>query len=309
MAAFTTFSAESLSRYLIMYELGELVKFTPITQGIENSNYFIEIDNLGVSTEYVLTIAESISFDDMPFFNDLMAQIHRRGLPVPNPQKTLDGMTGTIFCGKPTSLVERLAGEHPVDVTTAHCGQIGASLAALHESAKGLRRTRSNPYNAVWVNETLREVDANLDPIDVELLKETARQYQQLETLSESEELPQGVIHGDLFRDNTLFLDGKLSGIIDFYHACQDYLILDVAICLNDWCLDEHGLFATEKRDSLIDGYNKVRQLTATEQEMLVSFQRYAALRFYLTRMISGGDEGEPLKNPTEFLDLLKLLA
>lgn len=105
MAAFTTFSSESLSRYLIMYELGELVKFTPITQGIENSNYFIEIADQTVSTEYVLTIAESISFDDMPFFNDLMTQIHRRGLPVPRPLQTLDGMTGTIFAANlPLSL-------------------------------------------------------------------------------------------------------------------------------------------------------------------------------------------------------------
>ena len=309
MAAFTTFSAESLSRYLIMYELGELVKFTPITQGIENSNYFIEIEDQSVSTEYVLTIAESIDFDDMPFFNDLMMQIHRRGLPVPNPMKTLDGMTGTIFCGKPTSLVERLPGAHPEEITAAHCVQIGSALAQLHESAKGLRRTRANPFNADWVTETLALIQPKLDSDASTLLASIAMQYQQLETSSRLEELPKGIIHGDLFRDNTLFLAGELTGIIDFYHACEDFLIFDVAICLNDWCLDQQGGFCAEKRDSLIEGYNQVRHFTSTEQEMLVTFQRFAALRFFLTRMISGGIEGEPLKNPNEFLALLESLS
>lgn len=309
MAAFTTFSSESLSRYLIMYELGELVKFTPITQGIENSNYFIEIADQTVSTEYVLTIAESISFDDMPFFNDLMTQIHRRGLPVPRPLQTLDGMTGTIFCGKPTSLVERLPGQHPTEVTPAYCVQIGSALAELHQSAKGLKRTRANPYSDSWVTATLDSIQSNLDASTSLLLAGTAKQYHLLESSSHGDELPRGVIHGDLFRDNTLFLNGELSGIIDFYHACEDFLVLDIAICVNDWCFAQGSEFSEEKRRSVIEGYNQVRPLTATELEMLGMFQRYAALRFYLTRVLSGGAEGKPLKNPNEFLDLLKLLS
>jgi homoserine kinase type II len=309
MAAFTTFSFDSLARYLIMYELGELVQFTPITQGIENSNYFIEISDQSISTEYVLTIAEDISFDDMPFFNDLMTQIHHRGLPVPHPLQTLDGMTGTIFCGKPTSLVERLPGHHPTDITPEYCLQIGTALAELHESAKGLKRNRANPYGHTWVNQTLEFVTARLDGPTSALLANIAKQYQQLESASHGEQLPKGIIHGDLFRDNTLFLDGELSGIIDFYHACEDFLVLDIAICLNDWCLDNNVGFFEERRNALLQGYNQIRVLTATEQDMLVMFQRYAALRFYLTRELSGGAKGEPLKNPDEFLDLLKLLS
>ena len=305
MAAFTSFKREALDRYLIMYELGELSHFEPIAEGIENSNYFVTLKNGETLDEYVLTITESLSFEEVPFFNTLMAKLFRHGLPVPDPQRTLDGMSSTIFCGKPTWLFTKLPGKHPTQVTSDHCFSIGSKLAELHEAAQGLQYTRSNPYSSEWVNQTLSSIDSKFEASDLLLLIEIAGQYAEFD---QATELPRGIIHGDLFKDNTLFLNDELTGIIDFYHACDDVLIQDLAIAINDWCMTQQGTIDEGLRDSLLKGYESMRKLTEFEMDALPMFQRFAALRFLLTRFISGEDD-TPLKDPHEFLRLIKNLS
>ena len=305
MAVFTTFKRESLARYLVMYDLGELAHFEAIQGGIENSNYFVHLEEAGELSEYVLTIAESVSFDEIPFFNDLMSHLYHHGLPVPAPQRTLDGMTNTIFCGRPTSLFPRLPGSHPDQLTGSMSHSIGVKLAELHEAAKGARYHRSNPYSSTWIHSTLNEVKDRVSDSDSKLLHEIADQYLQFD---QEASLPRGIIHGDLFRDNALFVDEELTGIIDFYHACEDYLIQDVAITINDWCTTDSGEFDPEHEDAIISGYQSVRELSKDELANLDTFKLFASLRFFLKRL-SSGEVGSPLKDPEVFLKIARNLT
>ena len=305
MAVFTTFPEASLARYLVMYELGELHAYRAIEAGIENSNYFVTLENEGELTEYVLTITESLSFDEVPFFNELMSNLARSGLPVPDPLRTLDGMSSTIFCGKPTWLFPKLPGSHPLEVTTDQCHTIGKHLASLHKAATGLRYSRSNPYNSAWLDATLRAQKNRLAPDELTLLQQIASRYARMEP---NAELPRGIIHGDLFRDNALFVEDRLTGIIDFYHACEDFLVQDIAITMNDWCVTATGNTCQARRQALLKGYQSVRVLEDQEKNCLIDFQLFAALRFSLTRFLSG-DENNPLKDPQELINIARKLS
>lgn len=288
-----------------MYDQGELEQFEPIAEGIENSNYFVSLKGKnGELTQFVLTINETITFDEVPFFNHLMTHLFHHGLPVPNPQVTLDGMTGTSFCGKPTTLFPRLPGKHPDAPTNKQCHTIGLKLAELHEVALSFRYHRLNPYSSKWVDRTLREVSSQLLGTDVKLLQHIAKGYAEVE----QEDLPRGITHGDLFRDNALFVDEELTGIIDFYHACEDFLVQDIAIIINDWCTLPDGRFDPARQAAVLEGYQRVRRLTRKENKCLSDFKQFAALRFILTRLISGDDDS-PLKDPEELLRIARQLS
>ncbi|MBD3648400.1 MAG: homoserine kinase [Pseudomonadales bacterium] len=308
MAVFTTFDPVFLERYLYMFGLGELASFSPIETGIENSNYLLRLDQDGHQQEYVLTILEYLSFDEVPFFNTLMTHLSQAGLPVPAPRATLDGMTSTIFRGKPTLLFPKLAGSHPTEVDSARCQLIGKMIASMHEAAATIglppEKVRANPYDAEWTRSTFEAKAAGLTDDDRALLAGYVERY---DDLTRIEDLPRGIIHGDLFRDNTLFEADRLTGIIDFYHACEDYLVQDLAISLNDWCSTDTGDMDPELIDAMIEGYEYVRSLTLQERELLPDFQRAAALRFVLTRLLSG-EEGGHLKDPEEFLRIARSL-
>jgi len=213
-------------------------------------------------------------------------------------------MTNTTFCGEPSALFPRLPGSHPELITTGKCHAIGMKLAEIHVLAEGTGNHRSNPYSSTWVNATLARVKDRLSSQDASLLHEIARHYALME---EEPDLPRGVIHGDLFRDNALFVDEDLTGIIDFYHACNDFLIQDIAITINDWCFKPQGEPNEELERALIEGYQTVRKITNSELQYLVTFQQFAALRFVLTRLISGEKE-KPLKDPEEFLRIARRL-
>ena len=304
MAVFTSFSESALSRYLCMFELGELVSCTPITTGIENSNYFVNLQVDDVISEYVLTINEGLNFQEAPFFSQLLNQLARAGIPVPAPKRTLDGMSSTIFCGKPTWLFPKLSGAHPQTVNDQQCHQIGQALANLHAAASSVTLTRSNPYDFDWAKATLDQLSCRLATADQHLLRAILTEHQELEAL----DLPMGIVHGDLFRDNALFIDDTLTGIIDFYHACQDSLIQDLAITVNDWCSDSNGQMDSRRKNSLIAGYESVRSLTLEERGALIAFQRVGALRFVLTRLLSGEGDAH-LKDPEEFLRIARRLG
>lgn len=304
MAAFTTFSRAALERYLVMFDAGELGSFEPIKAGIENSNYFVTLNHDGGQSEYVLTITENLTFEDVPFFNDVFHQLDRSGLPVPNPVKTLDGMASTIFCGKPAWLFPRLPGSHLTSVDHHHCEVIGEALARLHESARACRYSRTNPYDEQFLAHTLAGHRHRISAEDAAMCDDILIEYRRL---THSADLPQGVIHGDLFRDNALFDSEALTGIIDFYHACDDFLAQDLAITLNDWATATDGSSIKARENALIAGYEKVRALTPEEHAALPVLRRAGALRFVLTRLLSGGD-GETLKDPGEFLRIARAL-
>lgn len=304
MAAFTTFERSALERYLMIYDLGELHEYEAITAGIENSNYFVSLKNGEQLTHYVLTITEELSFEDVPFFNELMNRLVKQGIPVPHAQRTLDGMSSAIFCGKPTWLFTRLPGEHPNAIDADHCIAIGRNLAKIHVAGTNAKYGRSNPYCSDWVQKTLLKVSHRIPQEDLPLIEDLARQYSEVENLSE---LPKGIIHGDLFTDNALFEGNKLGGIIDFYHACNDFFIQDIAVTVNDWCKTSSGQIDDSLKASLLEGYQSERKITEEEGKHLPLFQQFAALRFALTRFLSGTEDA-PLKDPYEILTILRQL-
>ncbi len=299
MAAFTTFTEEALSRYLVMFGKGDLAGHEVIEGGIENSNYRVTLDRDGEQNHYVLTIVEGFDFNEVPFFNKVMTHLFHYGLPVAAPIATLDGMTSTIFCGKPTFLFPQLDGDHPGDVTERQCTEIGRFMAQSHQALLELKTERDNPFNAVWMQESISANASRLGPEDNEFLIALVSDYEQIQ----NSELPSGIIHGDLFRDNALFTDsGDLSGVIDFYHACNDLLIQDVAIAINDWCLKGNRIDRS-LQDALMTGYEEIRSLTDQERDLLPRMQRVSAARFALTRLLSGDP---PLKDPHQMLELAK---
>ena len=301
MATYTTFERETLERYLIMFDLGTLLSYDAISDGIENSNYFVRFEEL--EQEFVLTITEDLGFEDVAFFNDLLQRLANGGLPVPEPQRTLDGMSSTTFKMKPTWLFNRLPGVHPIEPSPEQCRQVGEVLAKLHELSATARYQRDNAYSPGWASDALQAVRSNLGETDAQNLTETVERYVHYT----NDDLPRGIIHGDLFRDNALFDGEKLSGVIDFYHACDDYLLQDIAITLNDWCRDS-GADDAARIAALLEGYESVRPLLPAEKDALDLFREFGAMRFALTRLL-GGRTDNPVKNPREFLDLLAQFA
>jgi len=304
MAAFTTFSTAALERYLVMFDIGDLHAFEAIEEGIENSNYFVTLIDGENTYDFVLTITENLSFEEVPFFNELLAQLARRGLPVPEPERTLDGMSSTIFCGKPAWLFPKLPGAHPVEVTAAQCATIGKALAQLHAAAEAARYTRENPYDLAWLESTFEAQRSSLEKSDQAMLDRFLDEYR---TVADSSDLPRGIIHGDLFRDNALFDGETLTGIIDFYHACEDFLVQDLAITINEWCTDTGGRQDEARYTALVGGYESVRPLTENERTLLPAFRRSGAMRFVLTRLLSGDEDGH-LKDPEEYLSVARTL-
>jgi len=288
-----------------MFELGDLVFFEPIIGGIENSNYFLTLTDQNVHTEYVLTIAETLDFKEVSFFGRLLDQLDKKNLPVPYPLRTLDGMSSTIFCGKPAWLFPKLSGTHPTRATAIHCEIIGKLLADIHSASSSASYHRDNPYDPDWVRTTLQEKKVEMDSDDHSLLEQSFELYTR--SIDHSLDLPRGIIHGDLFMDNTMFEGDKLTGVIDFYHACEDYLIQDVAIALLVWCADPQGKVDEGLAKALLKGYENIRPFTADERKLLPIFCQSAASRFILTRLLSG--EGQNyLKDPQEFLKILRHL-
>ncbi len=302
MATYTEITAESLERFLYMFELGELSRFTPITGGIENSNYLVELSN---EQRYVLTIAEDITLEQVSFFNDLLQQMVNSGLAVPEPMRTLDGMPSTLFKGKPTWLFSFLPGQHPISPTINQCRAIGSTLADIHQAATGCRYSRANVYGARWLNSCAERAMETLHPSDRERLNQVIAEYLTLEQTPIA--LPRGTIHGDLFRDNAMFELDTLTGVIDFYHACDDYLIQDLAIAINDWCMEE-GALDEEKQTAMINGYEERRPLEVGEMDHLTQFRKFAAMRFALTRLLAK-QENNPERQPRAMLDLLSSLS
>lgn len=276
MSVFTPVSEADLAQWLRNYSLGELKVSEPIEAGIENTNYFVTT----TQGRYVLTLFERLPAEELPFYLQLMAHLARHGIPCPAPIADLSDRYLGVLNGKPAALVTRLPGRSLQDPHPAHCAELGALLARMHLAGRSYSAFLENPRGPRWWRLAARDVAPFLDDAKRKLLQaELAFQAEQ-----RFPDLPRGPVHADLFRDNTLWEDGRISGVVDFYFAGVDCFLYDVAVCANDWCLDGAGLQA-ERLRAFLGAYNAVRPFTAHERAAWLAMLRAAALRFWLSRL------------------------
>jgi homoserine kinase type II len=281
MSVYTLVSTEELEAWLARYTAGELVEQTPIAAGIENTNYFVTT----TKGRYVLTLYERLPAAELPFYLNLMAHLARGGVESPAPIPDRTGALFSLLNGKPAGLVTRVDGAPIATPDEAHCSAVGAALARLHVAASTYRARLTNRRGPGWWRQAARAVRPFLDDEQNELLAAELK-YQ---TGFGKAAMPKGTIHGDLFCDNVLFVDGRVTGIIDFGFAATDFLAYDLAITVNDWCIVAEGADAgklvPELQHALVGAYHRVRPLTPEERTQWPALLRAAALRFWLSRL------------------------
>ncbi len=281
MSVYTVVTAEALAAWLARYALGAVRAFEPIAAGIENTNYFLTADK----GRYVLTLYERLPPDELPFYLNLMAHLAREGVKVPAPEADRTGALWSFLNGKPAGLVARLDGMPVERPGEAHCVAVGRALAELHIAAKAYRGRLNNRRGPGWWRQAARAVRPQLSP-DQNALIAAELKYQ---AGFAKTRLPRAAIHGDLFCDNVLFAGNEVSGIIDFGFAATDALAYDLAITVNDWCLqpDESraGDLDPERVRALVGAYNALRPLGFEERALWGPLLRAAALRFWLSRL------------------------
>ncbi|MFB9123726.1 homoserine kinase [Paraburkholderia dipogonis] len=293
MAVFTPVSAEEAAAFIAPLKLGKLTSLRGISDGIENTNYFVTTP----AGEFVLTLFERLCEEELSFYLQLMLHLTRKGIPVPKPRADDGGRIIFELNGKPASVVTKLEGRHCLEPEPHHCEQVGEMLGRMHEAGSDFEFEQVNLRGFGW---WLRAADQIVPFLDGErrgVLLDELRFQQALASDSLYHTLPRGPIHGDLFRDNVLFasapaLDSpkgadKLSGFFDFYFAASDVLIFDVAVCLNDWCIDRQtGALLPAMATPFLEAYDRTRPLTALERRYLPAVLRTAALRFWLSRLV-----------------------
>jgi homoserine kinase type II len=301
MSVYTTITEPQLKNFLQGYNLGELVEFEGITDGIENTNYFVTTDK----GEYVLTLFEVLTLKELPFYVELMAFLNEHDIPSAHPIKNNQHSYLGKLNGKPSILVQRLHGKSVNQPTITQCESIGTVLADLHLRGKYFKMNHENSRGAHWRNEAGKQLLPSLPEDEANLLNNELREY----ALHNLDALPQGIVHADLFRDNVLFEKEQLTGLLDFYNACNDSLLYDIAITVNDWCVTEQGELDFELAHALCDSYRQERQLETAEITAWPVMLRIAAMRFWLSRLWSQQNpkEGELtfLKNPDEFKNII----
>lgn len=277
MSVFTTVTVEQLSLWLLDYPLGELIDMQGIASGITNTNYFVTT----TSGRYVLTLFEKNTVEELPYFLDLMTHLAERNIPCPHPVVKHDGASLSVLNGKPAALVSCLRGSSLDTPTLKNCSEVGRVMAEMHKAGLSFPAHMENPRGAKWRVLMAVKVAGFLNAEEHAMLgKELVFQ-----SGFNTTHLPQGVIHADLFRDNVLFDGDVLGGVIDFYYACNDALLYDVAIAANDWCVTEDGSFDESRLEALLQAYHMVRPLTKAELAAWHGMVRLAALRFWLSRL------------------------
>jgi homoserine kinase type II len=280
LSVYTPVSEAELADWLRNYSVGRLESFAPIAAGIENSNFFVDT----TQGRYVLTLFERLPAEELPFYLNLMAHLARHGIPSPAPIADLRDQYLQRLNGKPAALVTRLAGRSLERPGEAQCAQLGALLARMHLAGRSYPAYLDNPRGPKWWRVAAAELQPFLDDARRALLAdELAFQSRQ-----RFPDLPRGPVHADLFRDNALFDDGRISGVIDFYFAGVDCLLYDCAVCANDWCLadpDADPRLEPRSTGALLEAYESVRPLSALERAAWPAMLRAAALRFWLSRL------------------------
>lgn len=301
MSVYTPVSREQLEAFLALYDEGRLIEFRGIKAGIENSNFFVNTER----GEFVLTLFEKLAAHELPFFLRLMAHLAEHGIPSAHPIADRKGDYLQRLNGKPAALVRRLRGESPSDANLRHCRAVGRALARLHLAARSFSGRHENNRGYDWWRAVREVLHSRLDRDDARLL-DTELQFQRKDRF---EGLPRGVIHADLFRDNAMFVGDELTGIIDFYYACNDVFLYDLAITVNDWCGEPGGGLNEWKADVLIAAYREERPLEPLERRAWPVMARAAALRFWLSRLYDmhfpRPGQITHIKDPDEFKTIL----
>jgi homoserine kinase type II len=286
MAVFTQVPDQEAAALVRTLKLGELRELRGIQSGIENTNYFVTVQDVLGTREFVLTLFERLTFEQLPFYLYLMKHLAQHGIPVPDPAAGPDGDILLRVAGKPAALVNKLAGHHELAPTPQHCAQVGAMLARMHLAGRDYGRHQPNLRGLAWWNETAPVVLPFLEPAQAALLRSELAFQNHIAAGAAYAALPRGPVHADLFRDNVMFDDGRLTGFFDFYFAGVDSWLFDVAVCLNDWAIDlPSGRHEAERAGAFLRAYASVRPLAAAERELLPSMLRAGALRFWISRL------------------------
>jgi homoserine kinase type II len=282
MAVYTDVIAEDLQKFLVSYDIGDLLAYKGIAEGVENSNFLLHTTR----GYFILTLYEKrVAAVDLPFFLGLMEHLAGRGLTCPQPVKNRKGAALGHLAKRPAAIVTFLDGMWIRRPGAAHCAALGAALAQLHLAGADFPMTRKNALSAEGWRALYEVARGRCDAVRPGLAKAIEKELSFLEQ-QWPRVLPQGVIHADLFPDNVFFLGNRLSGLIDFYFACTDTLTYDIAICLNAWCFEPDHSFNVTKGRALLQAYAKVRPLSGQERTALPLLCRGAALRFLLTRLV-----------------------
>jgi homoserine kinase type II len=277
MAVFTSVSEVELSAWLGDYSLGQLLELQAIASGIENTNYFVTTGN----GRFVLTLFEKLTAEELPFYLNLMAHLARHGIPCPAPVANRHNQFLGTLNGKPACIVSRLSGKSTTMPSNKQCAAIGAMLGQMHIAGQSFSQIMPNPRGGAWRAATAPQVLPFLDAAQAALLESEVT----LHARQNLAQLPQGVIHADLFRDNVLLEENRVGGLIDFYFACSDALLYDVAITVNDWCMNADGTLDTARAQTFLQAYHAVRPLQDSERDAWPLMLRLAALRFWLSRL------------------------
>lgn len=306
MAVYTEVNDEELADFVEGYDIGGVRSCKGIAEGVENSNYLLVTER----GPFILTLYEKrVDPVDLPFFLGLMNHLAARGVRCPTAVIDKRGETLGEIAGRPAAIITFLDGVWPRRPKREHCAATGVAMAQLHLAAADLDLRRDNALSVAGWAELARSIGREADRVSAGLSDEIADEMEFLEA-NWPNDLHQGVIHADLFPDNVFFLGEELSGVIDFYFACNDMLAYDLAICINAWCFEPDGALNVTKSRGLIEGYGSVRSLSAREVESLPILSRGAAMRFLLTRIsdwlsVPPGALVTP-KDPLEYMSKLR---
>ncbi len=317
MAVYTEVAPHEASDLILELGLGQLLSMQGCPGGIENTNYFVTTDQ----GEYVLTLFERLSFEQLPFYLALMKHLAQRGIPVPDPAQNQAGVYLHALKDKPATVVNRLPGKSALAPSAEHCGAVGAMLARLHLAGRDFPLVQPNLRGLAWWNETAPVILPLLESAQADLLRSELAYQNHIGEGSAYAALPRGPIHADLFRDNVLFhtdeatpgasRSPRLSGFFDFYFAGVDTWLFDIAVTLNDWCIDlDTGEADPGRSARLLAAYDAVRPLTGPERRLMPAMARAGALRFWISRLwdIHLPREASMLKphDPTHFERVLR---
>jgi homoserine kinase type II len=283
MAVYTDVAADELADYLNQYDIGDLLSYKGIAEGVENSNFLLHTSR----GSFILTLYEKrVAKGDLPFFLGLMTHLAEHGINCPLPVKNRNGEALSTLAGRPAAIITFLEGVWPRKPSALHCAGVGQALARMHLAGSGFAMSRTNALSVSGWRPLFEAASARADEVQPGLRDFIATELAFLESGVWPCDLPHGLIHADLFPDNVFFLGEALSGIIDFTFACNDLFAYDVAICLNAWCFEADHSFNVTKARAFLNAYARERKLSEDEQDALPLLARGAALRFLLTRLV-----------------------
>ncbi|PCH83216.1 MAG: homoserine kinase [Piscirickettsiaceae bacterium] len=301
MSVYTVVNHDQLVTHLQQYPLGDLISFQGISSGIENTNYFVTT----TTGEYVLTLFEELKAEELPYFLKLMVCVSDSCVPSARPIADNHHNLLTTLNGKPAAFVEKLEGSDIEEPNTIQCSVLGRTMAQLHLAVKPLDSYQENSRGAVWRQQAAELLIPLVDKESADIIQDELKIQSSYNHL----DIPKGIIHADLFRDNALFSGDELSGIIDFYYACNDYWMYDIAVAVNDWCIGDGGLLDRTLFEAFIEAYQTIRPFTAEEISHWPVIIRAAAFRFWLSRLrdVHFPKEGEMthLKKPDAMKTIL----